>query len=344
MSRTQPREGLIALFPPDADLDSVRLSLEESGISQDQIALLTSVPLKSASATDGTSQPLWPYAITMAAGLVGIGVGVFFAAGTALLYPLMTGGKPIVSAPIVGIISYETMMLLAIVVTFITMIVRIRRARRASVDRETRIDDGKIALSVSFAEGNQEQRVKTLLEMAGAEDVRLVTHPSPIQQGMQRAHVTAAWLLICITVWGCSPDMQEQPSYRSQEAPRLHSPTGSVPRDSRAILSREARTVELEGGRAPELYRINCLPCHGEGGEGTGLVAPYLHELPANLRSPRVRALSKTELYRIITQGKDMMPSFQGELSATERMILASFVHAMEPDTTMAHEERRSHD
>ena len=57
MSRTQPREGLIALFPLDADLDSVRLSLEGSGISQDQIALLTPVPLKSASATDGTSQP-----------------------------------------------------------------------------------------------------------------------------------------------------------------------------------------------------------------------------------------------------------------------------------------------
>ncbi|HMW86933.1 MAG TPA: DUF3341 domain-containing protein, partial [Nitrospira sp.] len=209
MSRTQPCEGLIALFPLDADLDSVRLSLEGSGISQDQIALLTPVPLKSASATDGTSQPLWPYIITIVAGLVGIGVGVFFAAGTALLYPLMTGGKPIVSAPIVGIISYETMMLLAIVVTFITMIVRIRRARRASVDRETRIDDGKIALSVRLVEDGQEQRVKTLLEMAGAEDVRLVTHPSPIQQGMQRAHVTAAWLLICITVGGCSPDMQE---------------------------------------------------------------------------------------------------------------------------------------
>ena len=343
MSRNQPRGGLIALFPPDADLDAVSLSLKEAGISQDQIALLTPVPLKSPS-SDGSSQPLWPYVITMAAGLVGIAVGVFFAAGTALLYPLMTGGKPIVAAPIVGIISYETMMLLAIVVTFITMIVRIRRARQTSVDREARIDDGKIALSVCLVEGNQEQSVKTLLEMGGAEDVRLLPQPSRIQQELQGTHVTAAWLLLWINLWGCSPDMQEQPSYRSQEAPRLHSPPGSIPRDSRAILSREALTVGLDVDRAAELFRINCLPCHGESGEGTGLVAPYLNELPANLRAPKVRALSKTELYQIISNGKDMMPSFRGELSATERMLLASFVQAMDPDTTTAHEERQSHD
>lgn len=299
MSRNQPPEGLVALFPPDADLDVVRLSLKEAGISAEQITVLTPVPLTTAITPGDSSQPLWPYVITIAAGLVGIAVGVFFAAGTAALYPLMTGGKPIVAAPIVGIISYETMMLLAIVVTFITMIVRIRRARRDSVDREARIDEGKIALSVSLVEGNQEEHIKTLLETAGAEDVRIVTQLPPIRQGIQQAHVMAAWLLLWINLSGCSPDMQEQPSYRSQEAPRLHSPPGSIPRDSRAILSREALTVGLDVDRAAKLYRINCLPCHGESGEGTGLVAPYLNELPANLRAPKVRALSKTELYRL---------------------------------------------
>ncbi len=337
MSRNQPRRGLLALFPPDVDLDSVRLSLVEAGISQDQIGLLTPVPLNDGSGPDDASRPFWPYGITIAAGLVGIAVGVFFAAGTAALYPLMTGGKPIVSAPIVGIISYETMMLLAIVVTFITMIVRIRRARQTSVDREARIDDGKIALSVCLVEGSREQSVKTLLEMAGAEDVRLLAQPSRIQQELQGAPATAAWLLVWVSALGCSPDMQEQPSYRSQEAPRLHSPPGSIPRESRAVLSRDALAAGLASNHGSELYRVNCLPCHGEGAEGTGLVAPYLNQLPENLRAPRVQALSKAELYRIITNGKDMMPSFRGELSATERMILASFIQAMEPDHAAIH-------
>lgn len=336
MNSNEPCEGLVALFPPDADLDSVRLSLTEAGIARDQIEIMTPVPLKLSSASGDVPQAFWPYGITIAAGLVGIAVGVFFAGGTAALYPLMTGGKPIVAAPVVGIISYETMMLLAIVVTFVTMIVRVRRAQRPAVDREARIHDGKIAFSVRLVDASQEQTVKTLLELAGAEEVRLVTPPPLLPLSRHPAHAPAAWLLLCVSTLGCSQDMQEQPSYRSQEAPRLHSPQGSIPRDSRAILSRQALIAGLEMGSAVELYRVNCLPCHGESGEGTGPVAPYLNELPANLRAPKVRALSKTELYRIITKGKDMMPSFQGELSATERMILASFIQAMEPDTTPA--------
>lgn len=332
MNRSQPREGLLAIFPPDAELSPLRLSLQEVGLTEEHITLLTPVPLEISSSPTASRQPFWPYGITMAAGLVGIGVGVFFAAGTAAMYPLMTGGKPIVAAPIVGIIAYETMMLLAIVVTFLAMIVRIRRAQRGSVARESRIDEGKIAFSVSLGDSSQAQAVKALLEKAGAEEVRPVTLAPDSPQGLRHSQAPAALLLVCLCSAGCSPDMQEQPSYRSQEAPRLHSPPGSIPRESRAIPSRQALTAGLEIHRATDLYRVNCLPCHGESGEGSGPVAPYLNELPANLRAFRVRALSTEQLYRIITNGKNMMPSFQGELSATERMLLASFIQAMKPE------------
>lgn len=130
--------------------------------------------------------------------------------------------------------------------------------------------------------------------------------------------------------------MQEQPSYRSQESPRLHSPSGSIPLQSRAVVSAKALAESHTPDRAKELYRVNCLPCHGDSGEGTGPVAPYLNELPANLLAPRIRARSKEQLYNVITNGKDMMPSFKGELSATERMIIASFVQSMGPTVTPA--------
>jgi mono/diheme cytochrome c family protein len=125
--------------------------------------------------------------------------------------------------------------------------------------------------------------------------------------------------------------MQEQPSYKSQEGPRLHSPDGSIPRESRTIVSRQPLASELAADAGKELYRINCLPCHGHNGKGTGPVAAYLKELPADLQSLRIRTLSENQLYNIITNGKDMMPSFRGELSAAERMTLASFVRSMGP-------------
>ena len=329
MNGNHDRVGLLALFPPDADLDSSRLRLETAGIRQEQITLLSPVPM--AAPKTQAIPPFWPYGITIGAGLVGIGVGLFFAAGTAALYPLMTGGKPIVAAPVVGIISYETMMLMAVVVTFVTVIVRIRHAGGLTVDREARIDDGRLALSVRDLHGDQEAAIRKILEQAGAQDIRVVSTDLPLLESQRPAHVVALMALCCLAA-GCSQDMQDQPSYRSQEAPRLHSPSGSIPRHSRTVISHEALTDDRMPDRARELFRINCLPCHGKSGEGTGPVAPYLKQLPANLLAPRVRALSSTQIYDIITQGKDMMPSFRGELSADERMILASFVQSMKSD------------
>ncbi len=331
MRANRDKVGLLALFPPEADMLSARLRLETAGILPEQITLLSPVPM--AAPHHHASPPLWPYVITIIAGLVGIGIGLFFAAGTATLYPLVTGGKPIVSAPVVGIISYETMMLTAVVVTFITMIVRIRAARGSTVDREAGIDEGRLALSVRDVPDEQEAGIKRILEEAGAQQIRSVSGDPPFLQDQSPAQVLVTLMLCCLAAAGCSQDMQEQPSYRSQEAPRLHSPSGSIPRDSRTVMSLGVLSADGIPDRGRELFRINCLPCHGEQGDGTGPVAPYLKELPANLLAPRVRALTGAEIYDIITQGKDMMPSFRGELSADERMVLASFVEAMRPDS-----------
>lgn len=329
MDASHTKLGVLAIFAPDADRSALLEKLLEAGVEKESINWLSPVSLTPPH--EEVSDRFWPYAITMVAGLVGIAVGIFFAAGTAAMYPLMTGGKPIVAAPIVGIISYETMMLLAILATFLTMIVRIRRAQRATVDREAGIDNGKLALSLRLTDESREPAVRRLLELAGAEDVRLVSQP-PLPRRERTSQALATVLLLYLGMGGCSPDMQEQPSYRSQESPRLHSPSGSIPRESRTLVSRQALADSRLQDSGKELYRVNCLPCHGSGGEGTGPVAPYLTELPANLRAARVQSLSKEQLYNIITNGKDTMPSFKGELSATERMIIASFIQTMGGD------------
>jgi mono/diheme cytochrome c family protein len=134
----------------------------------------------------------------------------------------------------------------------------------------------------------------------------------------------------CLLVLSCSQDMQEQPSYQAQEAPRKHSPLGSVPRESRAIPTlRDNKAARTQaGGR---LFAINCSHCHGPNGEGDGPVAGYLKELPKNLRASHVQTKSNAELYDILTNGRDAMPAFKGELSAEERWAIVEFVKAMAP-------------
>jgi mono/diheme cytochrome c family protein len=135
------------------------------------------------------------------------------------------------------------------------------------------------------------------------------------------AVLAAAWLAMA-----CSKDMQEQPSYHPQEAPRLHSPAGSVPRESRAIAPPFSSLPQRHVERGARLFAMNCAHCHGSKGEGDGPVAGYLKELPANLHAASIQRKSAAELYEVVTNGKDAMPPFRGELSAAERWIVASFI------------------
>jgi mono/diheme cytochrome c family protein len=133
--------------------------------------------------------------------------------------------------------------------------------------------------------------------------------------------LATAWMAI-----GCSKDMQEQPSYHPQEAPRLHSPAGSVPRESRAIAPPFSALTQRHRERGVRLFAVNCTHCHGSKGDGDGPVAGYLKKLPANLHAARIQSKSVAELYEVVTHGKDAMPPFRGELSAEERWIVASFI------------------
>src|SRR5205823_1983396 len=101
-----------------------------------------------------------------------------------------------------------------------------------------------------------------------------------------------------------------------------HSPTGSVPIMSREVLLLPPlRTPEiLNEGR--QLFLINCAHCHGVHGDGDGPVAGSLIELPPNLHAPHVQKHAGGYLYQIITEGKNSMPGFKGELSATERWAI----------------------
>jgi mono/diheme cytochrome c family protein len=123
--------------------------------------------------------------------------------------------------------------------------------------------------------------------------------------------------------------MQEQASYQPQESPRLHSPAGSIPLESRSIARLPQSKVEPRLEQGARLFAINCAHCHGPNGEGDGPVAGYLTELPKNLRAPYVQQKAESEIYEILTHGRDMMPPFKGELSAEERRTLARYVKAL---------------
>ncbi|BCA55965.1 hypothetical protein W02_31050 [Nitrospira sp. KM1] len=163
--------SLFALYRPATPLTGLLTRLREQGLAEDAIELLTGTPLREASSARWKGIPV--YLITLLSGLVGIGMGILFAAGTAVLYPIFTGGKPIVARPVVAIISYETMMLTAIVMTFAVLLVGLPAGRRGDGQYDHRVGDGYIGVVVRVEPQKvDEEKVYRTLELDDPVELR----------------------------------------------------------------------------------------------------------------------------------------------------------------------------
>src|SRR5581483_1594285 len=90
--------------------------------------------------------------------------------GTQLYYPLVTGGKPIVSIPPILNILFEGVMLGAITFTFFGFLFEARLSGVGRIPWDKRISDGYIGVAVLRAEGREGAAKAALLE-AGAVDI-----------------------------------------------------------------------------------------------------------------------------------------------------------------------------
>lgn len=165
---------ILGLFDPKTSLSPVLDQLRSQGIPDVLMEVLSPLPLETSLLNKPGGIPL--HRITIMGGIVGIGVGIFFAAGTAWLYPLVTGGKPIVSIPVVGIISYETMMLVAIVMTFLAMAIKIAFIDQSGLRHDPRIDEGQVGVSIQVGDDKAKaDSISRLLQEAGAAEVEIRT-------------------------------------------------------------------------------------------------------------------------------------------------------------------------
>ncbi len=87
-------------------------SLMSRNVHPSEIEVISSVPIHEIETLIAGRSRLPAFVLSGAA--LGILVGSLLASGTALLYPLNTGGMPIVSLLPVGIVTYEVTMLAAI--------------------------------------------------------------------------------------------------------------------------------------------------------------------------------------------------------------------------------------
>ena len=110
------------------------------------------------------------YIFPFVGALVGLTVGILLTSMTSMAYPLVQGGKPILSLPPMAVVTYESTMLSAIIFTILGIIFESRLPAFKQGLYDTRITEGYIGVLVNVEE-DQLNQTQTLLTQAGAIDV-----------------------------------------------------------------------------------------------------------------------------------------------------------------------------
>ena len=109
---------------------------------------------------------------TLVGGLFGGATALILTIATSLHYPLITGGKPIISVPPYLIIVFELVILFGALGTILGMLINIRLPRiRLEPGYDPRFSEDRFGLWVRCG-ADEAYRVQDLLREAGAEEVR----------------------------------------------------------------------------------------------------------------------------------------------------------------------------
>jgi len=83
--------------------------------------------------------------------------------------------------------------------------------------------------------------------------------------------------------------------------------------------------------RGRERFQINCTPCHGESGNGHGIVSKYWILPPtANLLDARVKTLPDGQIFWTITNGKGLMGAYKGTVNVKDRWAIVAYLKALQ--------------
>jgi len=84
----------------------------------------------------------------------------------------------------------------------------------------------------------------------------------------------------------------------------------------------------MERGR--ERFEINCVPCHGETGEGNGIVVQRGFPAPPSYHINRLRTAPVGHFFDVMTHGYGVMYSYANRVTPEDRWAIAAYIRALQ--------------
>jgi mono/diheme cytochrome c family protein len=171
--------------------------------------------------------------------------------------------------------------------------------------------------------------------------------------------LVASWGLALLVVSGCRSEMYEQPRYEPLEPSTFFDNgssarplvAGTVPReDVRGALPAGASEDEFNTGwskgrlaevvpfpvdkavleRGRQRYQIYCIPCHGESGDGRGMIVRRGFNPPPPYYSEELRKKPIGHFVDVMTRGFGTMYSYASRIPPRDRWAIAAYIRVLQ--------------
>jgi hypothetical protein len=164
------QRSVIGLFTDEDTAADALDKVKSAGFESGDYEVLTGTPYPEG--TFGEEEPVHKlYRFPLIGAACGFIVGMLLTAGTQLAFPLVAGGKPLLSIPPMAIIMYEGTMLGAILFTVFGIVFESRLPRLFMGAYDTRITEGYIGVTITTSEDRTDD-AEDVLKKAGAEEVK----------------------------------------------------------------------------------------------------------------------------------------------------------------------------
>ena len=169
---------------------------------------------------------------------------------------------------------------------------------------------------------------------------------------MGRRLVAMAVVIVAVAVAGCRQDMHDTPRYEPLEASTFFA-------DGRGSRMLVANTVargmlreddhlyqgKIDGeltdifpmpvtadvmARGQERYDVFCSPCHGQTGQGNGMVVQRGFRAPPSYHEARLREAPSGYFFDVMTHGFGAMSDYAAQISVSDRWAIAAYIRALQ--------------
>lgn len=156
-----------------------------------------------------------------------------------------------------------------------------------------------------------------------------------------------------LTTAGCRLDMHDAPMYEPNEASSFFANglssrkpvEGTIARGEliedpvlksgqnedgtfASVVPFEIDAADLDRGQ--QRFNIYCSPCHGQMGNGKGMIVQRGLKQPTSFHAQRLREMGVGYFYNVATNGYGVMYSYKSRVSMRDRWRIAAYIKALQ--------------